>query len=209
MGWDVNIFHRNDHYITNADYWSHLGADLCFDPLFKTYLDLTRTLRNENPPPSSFPMKPENMPYYRGPRVITPNDSNTSSDASHCQTIVSRVLVDNCHGLCHLSNIPVKFGNFGRVTPSTSRSLHNDKFPCYALQVRNSVGRSTHFRVDTLPQLFKLETCRFMSHWPAIPSNRDAPSFRSLSHAVKFLALQPRCKITFGHWGTLPSSMVT
>ncbi len=41
----------------------------------------------------------------------------------------------NCHGLCHLSNIPVKFGNFGRVTLPTSRSLHNDKFPCYALQV--------------------------------------------------------------------------
>ncbi len=135
MGWDVDIVHRNDHYITNADYWLRLGADLCFDPLFKIYLDLTRTLRNKNPPPSSFPMKPENMPYYRGPRVITPNDSDTSSDANHCQTIISMVLVDNCHGLCHLSSIPVKFGNFGRVALSTSRSLHNNEFPCYALQV--------------------------------------------------------------------------
>jgi hypothetical protein len=82
-------------------------------------------------------MKPENMPYYSGPKVITPNDSDTSSDANHCQTIVSMVLVNNCHGhgLCHLSNIPVKFGNFGRVTPSTSQSLHNNEFPCYALQV--------------------------------------------------------------------------
>jgi hypothetical protein len=112
MGWDVNIVHRNDHYITNADYWSHLGADLCFNPLFKTYLDLMRTLRNNNPSPSSFPMKPENMPYYRGPRVITPSNFNTSSDANHCQTIVSTVLINNCHGLCHLSNIPVKFWQF-------------------------------------------------------------------------------------------------
>ncbi len=135
MGWDVDLVHRNDHYITNADYWSRLGTDLCFDPLFKTYLDLTRTLRNNNPPPSSFPMKPENMPYYRGPRVFTPSNSDTSSDANHCQTIVSTVLINNCHGLCHLSNIPVKFGNFGRVTLSTSQSLHNNEFPCYALQV--------------------------------------------------------------------------
>ena len=59
MGWDVNIVHQNDHYITNADYWLRLGTDLCFDPLFKNYLDLTRTLCIENPPPTSFPTKPE------------------------------------------------------------------------------------------------------------------------------------------------------
>jgi hypothetical protein len=51
MGWDVNIVHRNDHYITDADYWLRLGADLCFGPLFKTYLDLTHTLRNKKSTP--------------------------------------------------------------------------------------------------------------------------------------------------------------
>ncbi len=75
------------------------------------------------------------MPYYHGPRIITPSNSNECSDANHCQAIISTVMVDNCHGLCHLSNIPVKFGKFGWVTPSTSRSLNNYKFPCYALQV--------------------------------------------------------------------------
>jgi hypothetical protein len=64
-----------------------------------------------------------------------PSDSDTSSDANHCQTIVSTVLINNCHDLCRLSNIPVKFGDFERVTPSTSGYLHNDKFPCYSLQV--------------------------------------------------------------------------
>ncbi len=135
MGWDVDIVHRKDHYITDAEYWSRLGADLCFDPLFKTYLDLTRALRTNNPPPMSFPMKPENMPYYRGPRLHTPTDTDERSDANHCHAIVLSVLVHDCHGLCHLSNIPVKFGDFGQVTPSTSRSLHNDKFPCHAMQV--------------------------------------------------------------------------
>jgi hypothetical protein len=44
-------------------------------------------------------------------------------------------MVDNCHNLCHLSYIPVRFGDIGRVTLSTSHSLNNDKLPCYALQV--------------------------------------------------------------------------
>ncbi len=38
------------------------------------------------------------------------------SDATHCQTIVSRVIMDNCHGLCHLSNVHVQYGNFRKVT---------------------------------------------------------------------------------------------
>jgi hypothetical protein len=135
MGWDVDIVHRKDHYLADMDYWLRLGADLCFQPLFKTYLDHTRALRRDNPPPTSFPMKPENMPYYRGPRIHTPTDTGKCSDANHCHAIVSSVLVNNCHGLCHLSNIPVKFGDFGWVTPSTSRSLHNNEFPCYAMQV--------------------------------------------------------------------------
>jgi hypothetical protein len=133
MGWDVNIVHRNDHYITDADYWSCLGADLCFDPLFKTYLDLMRTLCIENPPPTLFPMKPKNMPYYRGLQIVTASNTDTCSDANHCQAIVSTVILDNRHSLCHLSNIPVRFGNLGRVTPSTSHSLNNNKFPCVML----------------------------------------------------------------------------
>jgi hypothetical protein len=59
MGWDVDIVHR-----------FCLGTNLCFDPLFKTYLNLTCKLHLENPPPTSFPMKSKNMPYYRGPKVI-------------------------------------------------------------------------------------------------------------------------------------------
>jgi hypothetical protein len=39
----------------DTDYWSCLGADLCFDPLFKTYLDITRTLRIKPPPPGLVP----------------------------------------------------------------------------------------------------------------------------------------------------------
>jgi hypothetical protein len=31
----MDIEHRNDVFLTDADYWSRLGADLCFDPLLK------------------------------------------------------------------------------------------------------------------------------------------------------------------------------
>ena len=35
MCWDVNIVHRPDVELMNADYWLQLGADLNFDPLYR------------------------------------------------------------------------------------------------------------------------------------------------------------------------------
>jgi hypothetical protein len=135
MGWDVNIVHRNNHYITDADYWSRLGADLCLDLLFKTYLDLTRKLSLENPPPTSFPMKPENMLYYHGPRVIPASQNDQAPEDAHCEPFVSTVFVDNSYRLCHLANVPVQFGDFGKAPLPASCPLLNNEFPCYAQQV--------------------------------------------------------------------------
>jgi hypothetical protein len=138
MCWDVDIVHLNDHYVADTDYWSQLGADLCFNPLFRAYLELTRSLCLEDPPPSSFPMQPENMPYYRRPRVTSPPDNIVdTTDAAHCQAIVSTLLIDNCCGLCHLFNVPIKFVNFKKATLPTAKAqaLLNDEFPCYAQQV--------------------------------------------------------------------------
>ncbi len=136
MCWDGDIVHWNDHYIADADYWSWLGMDLCFDPLFKAYLELTQSLHLKNPPPSSFLMQPKNMPYYCWPRVTKqPDNTVDTTDAAHCQAIISTLFIDNCFGLCHLSNIPVTFGDFKKVTPQVARALHNDKFICYAQQV--------------------------------------------------------------------------
>ncbi len=44
MCWDMDIVHRPDTELIDANYWSHLGADLDFDPLFSEYLNLTREL---------------------------------------------------------------------------------------------------------------------------------------------------------------------
>ena len=42
MCWDVNIVHRPDTELVDADYWSRLGINLIFDPLYRKYLQLTR-----------------------------------------------------------------------------------------------------------------------------------------------------------------------
>ena len=92
-------------------------------------------------------MKPENMPYYRGPRFTTKDASTdaecpsaSSSDADeahhlHCQSIMSAIVHHDCHGLSHLSNVPVRFGNFDCVMTITSHALINHKIPTYANKV--------------------------------------------------------------------------
>ncbi len=156
MCWDVNIDHQNNNYLVDADYWSHLGNDLCFDPLFKKYLELTRSLRLLHPVPTSLPMLPKNMPYYRGPRIIPTQSSTDPSNDTHChQAIISTLLADNCHSLCHLFNIPVQFGEFEKAIPSLARPTNNDRFSSLA-------GLYTPFTEDILLQPFNLGTCHFM-----------------------------------------------
>jgi hypothetical protein len=67
MCWDVDIVHRPDTKLVDANYWSRLGMDLKFDPLLRSYLAYALQCCNSNPPPTNLPMCPENMPYYRGP----------------------------------------------------------------------------------------------------------------------------------------------
>ncbi len=149
----------NDSYLVDADYWSRLGADVyvCFDPLFKSYLDFDRGLRQRFPAPVTLPIKPENMPYYRGPRITTkidapacprpapaciptpactpadPSAAARDADNSHCQSIFSAI--NNCNGLCHLANVPVMFGDFDTVTPDSTHASLNHKIPAYAQRV--------------------------------------------------------------------------
>jgi hypothetical protein len=64
MGWDVDIVHRTNNYLVNADYWSRLDSDLCCNPSFREYLHPVSDLRRAHPPPTDLPIKPENIPYY-------------------------------------------------------------------------------------------------------------------------------------------------
>ena len=86
----MDIVHRNNIYMTNANYWSRLGEDICYDPLFKSYLDFDRGLREKFPAPVDLPMLPENMPYYRDPRVVPPSPPDKpNADTHYCQSLFS------------------------------------------------------------------------------------------------------------------------
>jgi hypothetical protein len=136
MCWDMDIVHRNNIYLTNADYWSRLGEDICYDPLFKSYLDFDCGLRKTYLAPTNLPMLPENMPYYRGSRVLPPsNTDEQTADVHHWQSLFSQITTHNSNGLCHLSVTPVTFGKFDTVTPLDGNASTNHKFPCYAQQV--------------------------------------------------------------------------
>ncbi len=111
MCWDVDIVHCPDSELVDADYWSRLGANIDFDPLFCDYLDYTAKLRKSDPAPADLPMCPENMPYYRGPRVRPVTKTSDSEDVLHIQSLLTDIVMSNGTGPTHLSNIPVWFGH--------------------------------------------------------------------------------------------------
>ena len=39
MCWDMDIEHRNDIHLADADYFSQLGSDLCYNPLLCDYIE--------------------------------------------------------------------------------------------------------------------------------------------------------------------------
>jgi hypothetical protein len=137
MCWDVDIIHRPDSELVDADYWSRLGANIDFDPLFCDYLDYTAKLRNSHPVPTDLPMRPEIMPYYRGPQVKPVTKTSKAADALHIQSLFTDIIVLSCTGQVFLSNIPVWFGHAALPSCRSAtrpRALLNLEFASYAFQ---------------------------------------------------------------------------
>jgi hypothetical protein len=125
MCWDMDIEHRNDIHLTDADYWSWLGADICYDPLLKDYIKRAVFLRRKFPAPTALPMLPENQPYYRPPCHSQPDAKAPSAallqlhdlfPAAANATKIIRLLGGGTPnvpkaGMQYLSNWPVSFGD--------------------------------------------------------------------------------------------------
>jgi hypothetical protein len=118
MCWEMDIEHRNDHFLADADYWSRLGADLCFNPLLREYIEQVQALRTTNPLLTSLPPAPENMPYFQGPRLpaippmpATVTLGNASSTYSAYAANASVLINEPIIGLQHLLNHLVRFGH--------------------------------------------------------------------------------------------------
>jgi hypothetical protein len=105
--------------MTSADYLSRLGADLCFDPFLKDYVQRVAAAKEANPAVSSLPIKPENMPGYRSKRrTSTPSaPASTDTEPPSIDIVAANLISDiylsdsNGHGSV-LSNIPIQFGTF-------------------------------------------------------------------------------------------------
>jgi hypothetical protein len=117
MCWDVDIVHRPDTKLVDANYWSHLGMDLEFEPLLRDYLTYALQRCNSNPPPTDLPMRPENMPYYRKPRIQEPTDTTVPADALHIQSLIADIVSSDGHGHTHLLNVPIQIGVFDGASP--------------------------------------------------------------------------------------------
>jgi hypothetical protein len=106
MCWDMIIEHRNNACLTNADYFSRLGADLCFNPLLKEYVQQAHTLRCCSPAPTDMPIAPKFQPYFRGPCISSPKSQPPPLGlAMHAKVAT----IPATTGLQHLQNWPVSF----------------------------------------------------------------------------------------------------
>ncbi len=79
-------------------------------------------------------MRPENMPYYRGPRIQQPMTDSDAADNLHAGNFLTELITSNGCGPTHFSNIPVRFGfmeSSAQANYSTC-TLLNSKFSRYA-----------------------------------------------------------------------------
>ena len=134
MCWDVDIVHRPDTELVDANYWSRLGVDLDFSPLFWEYIQFTQQLKKSHPPPTNIPMRPEYMPYYRGPRIQQPMTDAHAADNLHAGSLLTELITSNGCGPTQFSNIPICFWFMELSAQATSspRVLLNSKFARYA-----------------------------------------------------------------------------
>jgi hypothetical protein len=111
---------------------------IVYDPLLRDYMAYTMKTQAAHPPPTELPMRPENMPYYREPRIVQPTPLTApSADALHIQLLLTNIILSNGLGNTALSNVPVRFGTFDGNFPghrTEARALLNSEFARYARQ---------------------------------------------------------------------------
>jgi hypothetical protein len=132
MCWDVDIEHCNDIHLTDADYFSRLGSDLCYDPLLCDYIQRIDAIKQDHPSPSALPIEPQHMPYYRGPRL-----PKFVPDTVSC---VATTLAPTHTGSQHLANWPISFG-FSAIPSSPDLPVKS----FYNSDLSTTAGLLSHF----------------------------------------------------------------
>jgi hypothetical protein len=101
MCWDVIFEHCNDACLTNADYIFRLGANLCFDPLLKEYVQQTHALCRRSPAPTDMPIALEFQPYFHGPHINIPKSQPPPQELTMHANVAT---IPATAGLQHLQN---------------------------------------------------------------------------------------------------------
>ena len=82
-------------------------------------------------------MLPENMPYYRGPRVkLLPDEAAVESSHIH-STLLTKIVTNGSGWSTPLSIMPIQFGTFADADPSPMLNyweMYNLEYASYAFQ---------------------------------------------------------------------------
>jgi hypothetical protein len=127
MCWDMVVKHRNDVCLTDAEYFSHLGMDLCFDPLLKEYVQQVVAFRCRSPAPKELPIAPKHQPYFRGPHLNMPRKAAPTASDRHAHNLDATAALITTRSQ-HLSNWPVHFRTAAMMDiacNASSRCLYN------------------------------------------------------------------------------------
>jgi hypothetical protein len=126
--WDVDIVHCCNDHLVDADYWSRLNCNLCYDLSFYSYLRHVESFCQTHPAPTKIPIDAEHMPYYQGPCVhsllslqeelaeqdVIPDAPAPIDDAA--TALFTKIVTSRELGLTSLSIQPLEFSMF--TTPS-------------------------------------------------------------------------------------------
>jgi hypothetical protein len=121
MCWNMVIGHHNDAFFTDADYFSWLGANLCFNHLLKGYVHQAHALCCCSPVPTNMPIAPEFQLYLRGPRINSPQSQPPPQGLAMHANVAT---IPATPGLQHLHNWPVSFGCFPQSLESDDVAPH-------------------------------------------------------------------------------------
>ena len=135
MLWPVNIVHQRAHHLTDANYMSRCGADLCYDPLVLEYLNFTTNLRKCYTPVEG-PILPQNVPGYVRPRVHRAPAGSIDAIAAfetdvvdpYCAPILSSTFIEESHGHSHcLGNVPIHFDQVPNTLTTAGKVLFGNE----------------------------------------------------------------------------------
>jgi hypothetical protein len=87
MCWDADIVHRPDTELVDADYWSYLGTNLDFNPLFVSTLILLFNFRSHTQSPQIF-LYDLRICYYHGPCLQKPTADTNTANTLHMQGLL-------------------------------------------------------------------------------------------------------------------------